>query len=363
MTDRGEICAVIGGQMGSEGKGVIVSHLAMEYDTHVRVGAPNAGHSMQNPFYGDPHRIFKMQSVPVGWMNPEATLIIGRGALVNPEILTREIASLNLIGAHLDGRLWVDPMAGVLDPKFHIQEGGVDGEIHQRIGSTGEGVGAARVARLNRDPSNFYFFKDLVQKDEWRHLAPYLGGDTVRLLRQRNDAGSRILLEGAQGVHLSLIHGPWPYVTTTDCGAAQLAADCGLPPRFVDRTVCVIRSHPIRVAGNSGPLKFETTWGNLSVVLGKDVEEHTTVTDKVRRVGEWDSELVDLAVWLNQPTSFALTFADYINPDDEGRTEMHQISGKTCRFIDYLEGRWGIPVSMVGTGGDPWQVIRRTGVV
>jgi len=347
--------------MGSEGKGEIVHALANDYDIHVRVGAPNAGHTFRTVVEhesteGDVLRTWKMQSVPVGWTNPKASLIIGRGALVNPEILWREIEAIRAVGVNLEGRLQIDARAGILDPTFHIVEGGVEGELHRRIGSTGEGVGAARIARIARDPEHFYFFKDLVERDpKW---APYYMSDTVDYLRRRNIDGARILLEGAQGVSLSLIHGPWPYCTSTDCGAAQLAADVGLPPQHIDRIVCVLRAYPIRVAGNSGPLKNELSWDQISEQVGRDVEERTTVTNKVRRIGEWDDALVDLAVQLNQPTSFALTFLDYLEPTDEGETDWNELTNVSTDFISYVEHKWGIPVSMVGTGGTPCQVIR-----
>jgi adenylosuccinate synthase len=42
----GFVDVVVGGQYGSEGKGQIVAHLAKEYDLLIRVGGPNAGHSV-----------------------------------------------------------------------------------------------------------------------------------------------------------------------------------------------------------------------------------------------------------------------------------------------------------------------------
>ena len=44
--DSGYVDIIIGGQYGSEGKGQIAAHLAPDYDLLVRVGGPNAGHSV-----------------------------------------------------------------------------------------------------------------------------------------------------------------------------------------------------------------------------------------------------------------------------------------------------------------------------
>ena len=64
---------------------------------------------------------------------------------------------------------------------------------------------------------------------------------------------------------------------------------------LVTRVLLVARTYPIRVAGNSGPLKNELTWEEISRRVGKQVMERTTVTNKIRRVGEWDEELLDNA--------------------------------------------------------------------
>ena len=48
------------------------------------------------------------------------------------------------------------------------------------------------------------------------------------------------------------------------------------------------------MAGNSGPLKGETSWEELGLE-----PERTTVTNKVRRVGDWDPELLEEAIRAN----------------------------------------------------------------
>lgn len=348
---RGRVMAVVGGQYGSEGKGVIVNHIANRFGYHVRTGGPNAGHSFVH--HGE---VFKMQAIPCGWTNPEAAIVIGRGALVNPEILRAEVEMLRTIDKDIRHRVFVDSRAGVLDPSFHYQEGGVNGEIHARIGSTGEGVGAAREARVSRDPNKFKLFADVAK--EWG-LDDLVCVNTPALLNGAIKRGENVLLEGTQGSGLSLIHGPWPYVTSNDTNAAQLAADAGIPPHWVTDVLLVVRTHPIRVAGNSGPLWKETTWTDMSKKVGKSVEEKTTVTRLTRRVGEWDSVLVSESARLNAPTSVALTFADYIDPECEGVNEWVLLSPKVRDFISMVENVTEAPVEFVGTGGDGWQVAER----
>lgn len=346
---NGKVTAVIGGQFGSEGKGVIVNHIAREYDVHVRTGGPNAGHSF---YHGD--RLFKMQGIPCGWTNPDAALIIGRGGLVSPEVLRRELLTVAEVDAAIWSRLKVDGGAGVLDSGHREQEGGTRGELHSRIGSTGEGVGAARIARIRREAEHFDHFRDIA--GFWGMTGLVQEG-TPTWLATIIRSGYSVLLEGTQGHALSLIHGTWPYVTSADTGTATLLADAGIAPRLLTDVLLVIRTFPIRVAGNSGPLKAETTWEDLSRRLGRPVEERTTVTNKVRRVGEWDEEIVRQAITVNGPTAIALMFLDYLNPADEGVTEFRKLSAPSRGFIDYVTDAFGVPVRYVGTGGPRWSVV------
>lgn len=360
---KGEIVAVIGGQYGSEGKGTVVAAIADDFDFHVRVGSHNAGHSFKHE-----GRVWKMQQIPVGWCNPNALLMLGRGALISPETLTREIEQIAQVDPTIHDRLYIDIKAGILDEHHHNAEGGVHGKIHERIGSTGEGVGAARIDRLRRMPyedgggfgsSGFRHFGDLVRDEKWRHLERYAVGNTPHQLNMALNGGARILLEGSQGVHLSVTHGPWPHVTTTDCGAAQLCADVGLPPHWLTDVLLVLRTYPIRVAGNSGPLNYEITWEELSKKLGHSVQERTTVTNKVRRIGVWDEQLVKDAVTLNAPTGLAVNFVDYIDPANEGVSRWENLTETTRDFLTTLERMYKTPVVMIGTGGPDWTIIKR----
>lgn len=343
------VLAVIGAQYGSEGKGVVVSALANEYDVHVRVGGSNAGHS--HIAHG---RVFKQQVVPVGWVNPNAELVIGRGALVDLEVLEREIEEILPYDSSLPNRLYIDELAGILDESHKHSEGGVDGEMHRRIGSTGEGVGAARIARIQRDPTRFRQAKD-VDLPWFRNL---LRKDTNEIIMEADDRGRKVLLEGTQGSGLSLIHGPWPYCTSTDTNAAQFAADVGLPPSRISEVGLVARTHPIRVAGNSGPLANEMSWAEISAKMGKATIERTTVTKKVRRIGGWDDSLFYRSIRLNDPLWVALMFLDYVFPEVEGAASWDKLTEQAKQYLVDFEAKWGVPIYMVGTGGEGWATIR-----
>ena len=339
----GKMLCVVGGQYGSEGKGLIVAHIANDYDVHIRVGSPNAGHT----FYwnNDKH---VMQSIPCGWINPKAKVVIGRGALINMKQLILELEHIEKYYPNFRDRLYIDAEAGILDEKFHQAEGGVNGEIHKRIGSTGEGVGLARIARIERNTDNFRFFKDVAKEYD---LECCMLENSHKQIAAWQDSGLNVLIEGTQGSGLSLLHGHYPYVTSIDTNAAQMLAEIGIAPSRLTDVLLVFRTYPIRVAGNSGYMKNEITWAELSERIGKKLEEKTTVTKKIRRIAEWDQDLFENAIVLNAPTQIALTFADYLDNSLYGETNVNKLfDNKNFReFIMKHFYKRGHNVSYIGT--------------
>jgi adenylosuccinate synthase len=331
-TTRGKLTVLVGGQYGSEGKGAIAAHVADRYDVHVRVGSPNAGHTIY--WNGAKH---VMQSIPCGWINPNAVIVIGRGALLNMKQFMKELVHILRYYPDFLDRLMIDPEAGILDEKFHEQEGGTLGEMHKRIGSTGEGVGPARIARISRDPSQFRRFKDIALE---YGLESCIMGNTPLYLSEAQMAGKNILIEGTQGSALSLLHSHWPYCTSIDTNAAGIISEVGIAPSRVTDVLMVCRTYPIRVAGNSGPMVGEISWDELNRRTGGGIRaEKTTVTRKIRRIAEWDDELFDQSCVLNAPTEIALTFCDYIDRDLYGSTSIEEVLSSQ-KLTDFCNTHW-----------------------
>jgi adenylosuccinate synthase len=159
--------------------------------------------------------------------------------------------------------------------------------------------------------------------------------------------GARIVIEGTQGFGLSLYEGGyWPKATSRATTAAAALAETGLSPMDVDNVVLVIRSYPIRVAGNSGPLPGETTWEAISdsIETEADLREFTTVTNKLRRVGSFDASLVKAAVACNNPTAIVLNHLDYVGSSRAGSAECAAVAS----FVDSVEEAIGRRVEYVG---------------
>ena len=341
--ERGKITVLVGGQYGSEGKGAIAAHVANEYQVHVRVGSPNAGHTI---YWQDAKHV--MQSIPCGWINPNAKIVIGRGALLNMKQFMKELVHIMEYYPDFLNRLFIDPEAGILDEKFHIMEGGTEGEMHKRIGSTGEGVGPARVARINRDKNEFHQFKDIAEE---YGLEKCLCENTPKFLADLQNDGQNILIEGTQGSGLSLLHSHYPYCTSIDTNAAGIISEVGIAPSRVTDVLMVVRTYPIRVAGNSGYMKNEITWDELNARMGKEITpEKTTVTKKVRRIAEWDDELFGQSCLLNAPTQIALTFADYIDPELYNVDDLEKLAANT-KLSEFIKVHgMGNLIKYVGTG-------------
>lgn len=343
------IVALVGAQYGSEGKGAVAAQMAMDFDIHVRTGAPNAGHTIYHQGVK-----FAMQTIPCGWVNPEAQLMIGPGGMIEMEILERELKWLT--GEHLpaDDRFFIDRRALILDPKLH-NEGGIQGFAHHKIGSTGKGVGPCRIAHIARGTIPEY---DIRHAEDYSSELDKLGvkiADVPFMLHQAHGQRKDVLLEGTQGSHLSLTYGDWPYVTSIDTNSGQLCVDAGLSPQCLTRTLLVARTFPIRVAGNSGPLYRETTWESLGLE-----PEITTVTKKVRRVGFWDPLLIDDAIRLNGPDcSIALMFMDYLFPEIRGKVGIDKLPMSVIDHVTKFESTHKINVYGLGTGPDTFVQLRR----
>lgn len=341
--NKGKLTVLVGGQYGSEGKGAVSAFIANDYDVHVRVGSPNAGHT----FYWN-HAKHVMQSIPCGWINPDAKIVIGRGALLNMKQLMKELVHILHYYPNFLDRLIIDENAGVLDEKFHEMEGGTEGEMHRRIGSTGEGVGPARMARIARDPEQFRLFKDVAEE---YGLQKCMTKDTPHFIACMQDAGMNILIEGTQGSALSLLHSYWPYCTSIDTNAAGIISEVGIAPSRVTDVLMVCRTYPIRVAGNSGPMKNEITWEELGQRIGRDITpEKTTVTKKIRRIAEWDDDLFNTSCVLNAPTEIALTFADYIDPYIFNAKDEYRLSASAPLKDFIVKHLSGVPIKYIGTG-------------
>lgn len=265
---RGKTIIIQGGQYGSEGKGQIAAEIAgREGVTHaVRTGSINAGHTV---YYKG--QKFSMQIIPTPWVHPHVKLVLGAGTYIEPSILANEVKMINeAMPEHGDvrQRLFIDPRCVWFGEDEHKRS--VAANRHHAMGATGKGCSEAIISKMrDRGDDQAAFHRMFVSRDDSNQ---YTVIDTVALLNNRLNAGEDILLEGTQGALLDFVTGPYPFVTSRMTSSAAWLAEAGLPPINVD-TVLVLRSHPIRVAGNSGPMPDEIDWPTLARRLNKKLTD------------------------------------------------------------------------------------------
>lgn len=329
------VTCIIDGQYGSCGKGLVCGYLANEYDVAVRVGAPNAGHTLQVG-----KKIWKMRQIPVaGLVNPDIVLCIGAAGLIKWDVLEAETKLIQ----NCWNRLYIDRNAGIIEEKHVKQE--EEERMNANIGSTCEGVGAALRDKIKRD-GTFLTAKDVPKLPNIINVSTYLNNLTD---------GTKVMIEGTQGYALSLNHGPYPYCTGRDVLASSLLSDVGLAPSLCNEVIMVIRTYPIRVAGNSGPMcGKELTWKEVTKrsKYPHPLQEQTTVTKRTRRVCEFDMKLVKEAALVNRPTQIALTFVDYIDHANYGIKKWNKLTHSAREFIADIEEATETSVTLIKTGPD-----------
>jgi adenylosuccinate synthase len=332
---------VVGGQFGSEGKGKVAAYIAAneKIDFCVRCGGPNSGHSFLDST-GKQHLV---RQVPTGYIKASTRLLIPAGGLIDPAVLRFEIDLLGLDSK----RLGIDRNAMVIEESDKLREQEL--RLNERLSSTLCGVGSAVARRALRDQS-VRLASTATREHRW--LSEYVT-DVAEECNHAIDAGKGVLIEGTQGYGLSLYHSTsYPKATSRDTTPAAFLAEVGLSPALVKEIVLVLRTFPIRVAGEqAGPLEHEIDWDTLQQESGYPypIHEITSVTRKIRRIGRFDWELAYRAVRASRPTRIAINGLDYLDFANYGAVEENQLSRAAQRFIEHFEERLG-PISLVGTG-------------
>lgn len=321
------VTILVGGQWGDEGKGKVVSYLALKDKPHIiaRAGVgPNAGHTVR--YKG---KKYALRLTPSGFLYKKARLLIGAGVLVNPSVMLEEIKNFGI-----GKRIGIDERCGIIE-EVHLERDKSSSHLSGKIGSTGTGCGPANMDRANRS---------LKLAGDVEALKPYLT-DVVREVNEAADKGKKVFVEGSQGFGLSLFYGTYPYVTSKDTTAGMAAIDVGIGPRKVEDVIIVFKSFPSRVG--SGPFPTEIT-KEKAEKLG--IVEYGTVTGRRRRSGRFDFEMAKYAVMINSASQIALTCADYIDRSARGITSYEKLPQKVRSFVEDVEKKVGVPVTIISTG-------------
>ena len=331
---------VVGTQWGDEGKGKIVDILSGSSDYVVRFqGGNNAGHTM----VVDGKEIIS-HLVPSGILQKKKCFI-GNGVVVDPMVLLEEIDYLikNQVDVSPDmlkisnRAHMIMPYHKEIDKAREIKKGA------NKIGTTGRGIGPCYEDRATRrgirfadlfDPDffadkvatimeekNFYLEKYLnaapldpnaVIKEYMavrERLLPYISDVSV-LLNKGMDEGKKVLFEGAQGTHLDVEHGTYPFVTSSSTVSGNAACGSGVGPCRLDEIIGIVKAYTTRVGAGPFPTELFDDTGDA---IQKKGAEFGATTGRKRRCGWLDMVLLKNAARLNSLTGLVITKLDVLD--------------------------------------------------
>jgi adenylosuccinate synthase len=328
-------CTVIcGGFWGDEGKGKIISYLALKdkLDFCVRTGSVNAAHTIW--YQG---KRYALHMVPGGFVHEKCRLLIGAGSNVEVAQFFKEVEETNV-----KNRIGIDNQASIIEEKHSAQD---KASSHLKgLGTTGRGVGPAIEERVRRTAK---IARDVPE------LKPYLA-DVAAETNSAIDGGKNVLLEGTQGLMLSLFYGTYPYVTGRDTSASAICSEAGVGPTKVDNVLVVLKSFMTRVG--TGPLPGELS---KEEAMKRGWFETAAGTGRERRSAPLNFELAKKAAVVNGATQAALTKLDALYPECKGLREYDKLPNEAKQFINEIEKQTGIPVALIGTGPEALNIIDR----
>lgn len=331
---------IIGTQWGDEGKGKVVDLLTEKADCVVRFqGGNNAGHTL---VVNNQKHIFHL--IPSGILHPGKTCLIGNGVVVDPGVLIHEMDRLEEHGlAVTPDNLVVSTYAHVIMP-YHraLDVAREKRKGRTKIGTTGRGIGPcyedkvgrngirihdlldsstfAEKLRHNLEEKNFllqHFFEEqpleaAAIEDEYlaygARLAPYTN-NVSDFLQKMDQKGRNILFEGAQGTHLDIDHGTYPFVTSSNTVAGNACCGAGIGPTRIHKVFGVVKAYTTRVG--CGPFPTELL-GDTGIRIREIGGEFGATTGRPRRCGWLDMVVVNTSIRLSGLSGLVITKLDVL---------------------------------------------------
>ncbi len=348
LKSGGRGLVVVGGQWGDEGKGRIVDTLSAQSFATVRFqGGNNAGHSLHFD-----NKSLVLHLIPCGIVRNKQLAIIANGVVIDPEVLLAEMAELkrhNIACSPLN--LKISRHAHIILPFHKAIDSQRESEAKNKLGTTKRGIGPCyeyKVARLGLRAEDLLVRSRLVHKLEsisqeamldqclaWGdQLGPYLV-DSGELIDDLLGQGHQVLFEGAQGALLDIDHGSYPYVTSSNCVAAQAAIGSGIGPGWLKEVLMVSKAYSTRVG--EGPFLTELDLASQEI-FRKQGNEFGATTGRPRRCGWLDLPALKYAARINGATGLVITKFDILAGlgPIKVATAYRSASGKTISFAEAM---------------------------
>jgi len=331
---------IVGTQWGDEGKGKIVDLLAEHAHMVVRFqGGNNAGHTM---VVGGEQFICHL--IPSGILQ-DKTCVIGNGVVVDPAVLLEEVDNLSGRGINIGvDNLKISERAHLIMP-YHrsVDHAREQFKGDKKIGTTGRGIGPAYEDKATRrgirfvdllDPDGFaekvntildeknFYLKNYLSADVLdarpiidqyrifaRRLAPHVANISV-VISEAIKNGQHVMFEGAQGTHLDIDHGTYPFVTSSNTLAGNACCGSGVGPKQIDEVIGIVKAYTTRVGAGPFPSELFDPIGDQIQEKGA---EFGATTGRRRRCGWLDTVILNNAVRLNGLTGLAITKLDVLD--------------------------------------------------
>lgn len=347
---------VVGAQFGDEGKGKVVDVFSAQADYVVRYqGGANAGHTL---VVNGKKTILHL--IPSGILHPKVTCIIASGVVIDIELILNEIRALKASGYIKDGQLLISDAATIILP-YHksLDQAREESLGNEKIGTTGKGIGpayedrASRRAVLFQDIFNQNTLKAKIEKalkeknfllekygkpaqkveDIYQlalrcaeELKPYRCSDTSNVIHNAMRSRKRVLFEGAQGTLLDLLHGTYPFVTSSSTVSGSACIGSGVGPNDISKVIGIVKAYNTRVGSGPFPTELDNDVGQK---IRENGAEFGSTTGRSRRCGWLDLVALRYAIRINGISSLALMKLDVLDDFDEILVATHyEIDGK-----------------------------------
>lgn len=334
---------VVGSQWGDEGKGKITDVIAESCDIVARfAGGHNAGHLVK---IGDSKH--KVTIIPSGIFRSNCISVIGNGCVVNLPYLVEEYEKVKKEFNGKIGKLLISDRAQLVMP-WHplLDELEEEARGSNKIGTTKRGIGPAyrdKVARINlrvgdiplpnfkeRLKNTFDYQNKVIQKiynhtgidfdpiyeelKEAYEKIKHMIIDCGEFLEQALKENKKVLFEGAQGALLDIDHGTYPYVTSSNCSANNVAVGVGIHHKWISTTIGLAKAYCTRVAEGAFPTELLNEVGDGIRERG---HEYGSNSGRPRRIGWLDLVALKYAIRTSGLDEIFVTLLDVLTGIDE----------------------------------------------
>lgn len=356
---------VFGSQWGDEGKGKIVDYLTEKSDIVVKHhGGANAGHTI----YVDNEK-YVFHLIPGGILHKNKICVIGNDTVLDLLTLKDELQILKEKNISYKNRLFIGERAHITLPYHRLLD--VALEIKKgkaAVGTTARGIGPTYANKINRigivandlldkkilknkitianneiidivkkvygldnkkikeilsnfkylDHSALDYYDQKTGLDVDKLVNKYykIGQelknnitDISLLLNQQLEKKKKVLAEGSHGILLDINYGTYPFVTTSVCIAGNVFSSIGTSPKYLDKSIGIVKSYTTRVGAGPFPTELNEDIGKYLQEKGK---EFGATTGRPRRCGWLDLCIIRYSKMLNGMNEIALTKVDIL---------------------------------------------------